>query len=269
MPWAMPWAMRGQCRRGAGRLQGLRWAEAAVNNPPGLFPGQLPPGSDSARFSLHEHTRPGVWEAISSLLPLGAEMDLVCPGGAKRPGLPGRELFALAAWPGPGAKTQSVLLQPFPRCRGGGVPGAGGMPGELQQRQVARWWPLPNAFCFRKATSQGAASRCGGVLSELAVQPGTNVPSGAAFVMCVEDARAELRVGPAAVERAVRARESRPESGSGLKERGPSRGARGPRGLGHWQMGENWAVTIMPFLFFPLCSCDCSATARQPTLRSP
>lgn len=104
---------------------------------------------------------------------------------------------------------------------------------------------------------------------ELAVQPGTNVSSGAAFVMCVEDARAELRVGPAAVERAVRARESRPESGSGLKERGPSRGARGPRGLGHWQMGENWAVIRMPFLFFPLCSCDCSATARQPTLRSP
>lgn len=35
-------------------------------------------------------------------------------GGSERPGLPGSEMFALAAQSNPGAKTQSVLLEPFP-----------------------------------------------------------------------------------------------------------------------------------------------------------
>lgn len=58
-----------------------------------------------------------------------------------------RKLFVLAAQLGPGAKTQSILLEPFACCRG--IPRAGEVPGEhhgppcqMPHSRKARSWRL-------------------------------------------------------------------------------------------------------------------------------
>lgn len=122
-PWGGLGRCCGQChsRRwgcGAGRLQLLGWEGCpclrAMNHPPGLFLGSAPSwqwAEDLVCVSKRILGSRGQFQLFSySVL-----REIWCgAGGSERPGLPGSKMFALAAQSNPGAKTQSVLLEPFP-----------------------------------------------------------------------------------------------------------------------------------------------------------
>lgn len=154
-------------------------------------------------------------------------------GRAERPGLPGRKLFALAARPilEPRLNPSHSGLSPLPaRCWGGGVPGARGMPGKLQQRQVTRWSPLCQIlYVLGKPQAEGlppTAWCC-------ALRAGCAAGNECALRRCFSDVCGKCQScvsGPTAVKRGFCALESHPESRSELKEHGPSRGARGDWG---------------------------------------
>lgn len=167
---------------GAGRLQLLGWEGCpclhTMNHPPGLFLGSAPSwqqAEDLLCVSKRILGSQGQFQLFSySML-----REIWCgAGGSERPGLPGRKMFALAAQSNPGAKTQSVPLEPFPAS---GVKVFLG-PGDARRAAAAASCtvvpPCQVLYVLGKPQAKGLPSA-----ASAGCAAGMNVPAGSIFLM--------------------------------------------------------------------------------------
>lgn len=138
----------------------------------------------------------------------------------ERPGLPGRKLFTLAAQSDPGAKTQSVPLEPFPRC----LPTAGaevflelgGCQVSCSSGDLHDGPPCEILYVLGKPQAKGLPP----TVWCCALRAGCAARNKRALRHRFSDVRGKCQScmsGPAAVKHAFCAQESHPESGSDLK----------------------------------------------------